>query len=136
MPNLLPPLTPVIARNKPIDSVHQVIRMTNNYRMAHGRTELRSAPKLHVSALNHAKFIVQTGNFSHDGWAGFIRKAKYRFLHGYLGENIAMGQTSAAEVVQDWIMSPGHRNNMLSSHYVDTGVGRVNDVWVVHFGGK
>lgn len=136
MTALIPQLAPVIAAAKPIDSIHEVIRLTNAYRTFHGRTELRSAPNLHISATNHARYIVKTGKFSHDGWAGFIRRTKYRFLHGYLGENIAMGQTTPAEVVHDWLASPGHRANIMGAHYVDTGVGRVNDVWVVHFGGK
>jgi len=40
-----------------------------------------------------------------------------------LGENIAMGQTTAAQVMDDWMNSPGHRANILKGGYTHIGVG-------------
>jgi uncharacterized protein YkwD len=39
-----------------------------------------------------------------------------------VGENVAAGQSSASEVVNDWIGSPGHCKNMMTAAYVDIGV--------------
>jgi len=39
------------------------------------------------------------------------------------GENIAYGQRTPAEVMRDWMNSPGHRNNILSRSYTEIGVG-------------
>lgn len=41
------------------------------------------------------------------------------------GENIAKGQTSAKQVVQAWMDSPGHRANILNANYTHIGVGYV-----------
>jgi len=38
-------------------------------------------------------------------------------------ENIAYGQRTAKEVVNAWMNSPGHRANILSRSYTETGVG-------------
>lgn len=39
------------------------------------------------------------------------------------GENIAAGQSSPQEVVEDWMNSPGHRANILDESYTALGVG-------------
>jgi uncharacterized YkwD family protein/spore coat assembly protein SafA len=44
-----------------------------------------------------------------------------RFSAG--GENIASGQRTAAEVMNAWMNSPGHRSNILSPAYNQIGVG-------------
>ena len=56
-----------------------------------------------------------------------------------VGENVAAGQTSAAEVHTGWMNSPGHRRNILNSEFNQMGAsaltgfdGRV--YWVVVFG--
>ena len=42
------------------------------------------------------------------------------------GENIAAGQRTPEEVVRAWMNSPGHRANILGSHFTRIGVGYVN----------
>jgi len=39
------------------------------------------------------------------------------------GENLARGHTSPAHVVQGWMSSPGHRNNIMHPHFTHLGVG-------------
>ena len=43
--------------------------------------------------------------------------------YGSAGENIAAGQSSPQEVVNDWMNSPGHRANILKESYTALGVG-------------
>ena len=38
-------------------------------------------------------------------------------------ENIAMGQRTAAEVVEGWMNSPGHKANIMNASYTHIGVG-------------
>lgn len=42
------------------------------------------------------------------------------------GENVAYGQTTAREVVNEWLHSPGHRKN-IEGDYTLTGIGLAND---------
>ena len=42
---------------------------------------------------------------------------------GSRGENIAAGQSSAAQVMEAWMNSDGHRSNILSTKYSSVGVG-------------
>ena len=45
--------------------------------------------------------------------------------YSYAGENIAAGQTSAEQVMNDWMNSSGHRANILNANYTQLGVGYV-----------
>lgn len=51
-----------------------------------------------------------------------------------LGENIARGQITAREVVEDWMASASHRENILRSSFDEIGIGIFGDVWVQEFG--
>lgn len=58
------------------------------------------------------------------------------------GENIAAGQTSPAEVMNDWMNSSGHRKNILNANYKSVGIGcvRMNGgyyfYWTQSFGDR
>ncbi len=49
----------------------------------------------------------------------FIRNSGYEYL--YAGENLARGYTSSNDVINAWMESPSHKENMLSPHYNDVG---------------
>lgn len=51
-----------------------------------------------------------------------------------LGENIARGQITAKEVMEDWMASPTHRDNILRKSFDEVGIGIFGDVWVQDFG--
>lgn len=51
-----------------------------------------------------------------------------------LGENLAKGQLSVEQVVEDWMNSPNHRENILRSEFAEIGIGIFGDVWVQEFG--
>ena len=54
-----------------------------------------------------------------------------------IGENIAEGQLSVAEVMDTWMHSPGHRRNILDRDFRELGVGlalgRSGDGWQVEW---
>jgi uncharacterized protein YkwD len=50
-----------------------------------------------------------------------------------MGENIAMGQQTVVEVMEDWMNSPGHRANILSEDFNGVIVGFENYHWVQLF---
>ena len=63
-------------------------------------------------------------------------------LAGYefdvMGENLALGQTTAAEVLDSWMASPSHRDNILSPSWTQLGIGIRTDPdgtvhWVLEF---
>jgi uncharacterized protein YkwD len=51
-----------------------------------------------------------------------------------LGENIAKGQLTPSEVMEDWMQSENHRRNILSGAFEEIGIGIFGNVWVQEFG--
>lgn len=49
------------------------------------------------------------------------------------GENIAIRYTDATSVMQGWMESPGHRENILSPDYSRIGIARSGSAWVQLF---
>jgi uncharacterized protein YkwD len=99
---------------------------------------------LTASAYYHAKDMWAYRYFSHTSRDG--RKLKDRTLaagynfSGYrsyfIGENIAQGQRSIREVMDDWMNSPGHCKNLMNPQYKEVGIAVLNSYWVQDFGGR
>ena len=65
-------------------------------------------------------------SFSHtrpDGTECFTIMSPYGYDAYAGGENIAMGQNDASEVMNDWTNSSGHYANMTNSIYKSVGIG-------------
>jgi uncharacterized protein YkwD len=123
----------------------EILRLVNAARADAGVQPLTLNPILTLSAQNYAADMDTRQFFSHqdpDGHSSLDRIRAAGFLETpcdclwryWTGENIAEGQKTAAEVMNDWMNSPGHRENILNPHYTQLGVGRDGDYWVQHFG--
>jgi uncharacterized protein YkwD len=53
-----------------------------------------------------------------------------------VGENIAFGQQSIAEVMEGWLKSPGHCRNLMDPGFKEIGIAEDNKYWVQDFGGR
>jgi uncharacterized protein YkwD len=59
--------------------------------------------------------------FKHSQLVELVREKGYP--SSFVGENIGAGSPTAERVVQMWMNSPGHRNNILNADYQEIGVG-------------
>ncbi|MGA7936518.1 MAG: CAP domain-containing protein, partial [Kovacikia sp.] len=66
------------------------------------------------------------------GFSDRFIQAGYRWSAA--AENVAQGQQTPEAVVQSWMNSPHHRDNLLSPGYQDLGVGYANNYWTQDFG--
>lgn len=102
----------------------EVLVHVNKYRKTKGLAPLRMndaiAEESRKHSYNMANNIVP---FSHDGFNTRSKNLASR-IPGMrsVAENVAFGQQSAREVVEDWIKSPGHRKN-IEGNYTQTGIG-------------
>jgi uncharacterized protein YkwD len=91
-----------------------------------GRRPLALDPRLDVAAQRHADDMLARSYFAHrdpDGGTVRERARAAGFDWSAIGENIAEGQQSVKEVVESWMRSAGHRENILDRRYTRTGVG-------------
>jgi uncharacterized protein YkwD len=89
-------------------------------------TKLRTAMRLHVEELGtHGNLYIS--HVSDDGRT-FVDRAKAQGYNDPGGENVARGQRNAADVMNSWMNSEGHRANILNCSFKAIGVGRAKGV--------
>ncbi len=103
--------------------VQQVVDLVNAERAKEGLAALT----LDASLCNGAAIRVNEIStlFSHtrpNGQSCFTALDEAGVNYRQAGENIALGQTSAQQVMEDWMNSPGHRANIMSANYSRIGV--------------
>lgn len=106
--------------------IEQVVQLTNVERAKAGLQPLKLNNQLVDAAQDHSNDMAQDDFFSHTGADGSSVSDRVRasgYQYSTTGENIAAGQTTAAEVVRGWMNSPGHRANILNANYTEIGVG-------------
>ena len=98
----------------------KILNLVNKERKRKNRSELTLDSDLCEYANMRAGQLVD--DFSHDA---FNEDGELEDIAGtgWLGENIAMGQTSPANVMSAWNKSTGHHKNIISKDYARLGVG-------------
>jgi uncharacterized protein YkwD len=108
----------------------QVVERVNQERDAQGLAPLKRNDLLDSSSSIHSDNMASRDFFAHcdpdlvTSSSDRITAAGYVWINA--GENIAAGYTTPASVMNGWMGSPGHRNNILSTSYREIGVGYAN----------
>lgn len=119
----------------------QVIELTNNERRKNGLPSLKADTSLSKVAQVKTNDMQVKHYFSHTSptyGSPFDMMRDFGVTYKSAGENIAMGQTTAQQVVTAWMNSEGHRKNILSPNYTNIGVGFTQNgaYWSQMFIGK
>ena len=109
-----------------------IVDLTNAERADAGVAPLRISNSLMQAAQIHAEQMARTGQMAHEISGVRYPEPKDRlaavgYHWGTFGENIAMGQTGAAAVMDSWMRSSGHRANILNSRFREIGVAVARD---------
>ncbi|MCP4247286.1 MAG: CAP domain-containing protein [bacterium] len=125
------------------DLAQQVLTLINIERARVGVAPLSWDPTLAKIAEDYACTMAAYDFFDHINPASGEGPAERAVEGGYeffgIGENLAGGQTTAAAAVEGWLDSPGHRDNLLSPEWRETGIGvrrggSLRIYWVQEFG--
>lgn len=117
----------------------RVAALTNDVRTSNGLHALTINDTLQATALLQSTNMAEQDFFSHtgtDGLKAWHRAENLGYDYQSIGENIAAGQLTPEEVVQEWVNSPGHLANILNPAYTEIGVGYQyleNDTGVVNY---
>lgn len=115
-----------------------------------GATYMPPAPpliwndELEDAAKGHAEDMSDHNYFSHTSRDGRSMSDRaiaagygYKGFKSYaVGENIAQGQMSIAEVMDGWLKSEGHCRNLMNPSFKEIGVAEADHYWVQDFGGR
>ena len=113
-----------------------LLAQANAFRADQGLAPLRADATLDAAALAHARDMAANGFFSHSGSDGSTVGNRARVpgcTWTGLSEHIAKGQTTPEAAMSAWIVSPGHRRNLLGP-YERMGQAQAGDLWVAVFG--
>lgn len=120
-------LAPAPQAQQGISAVEQaVLDLTNKERQKAGLAPLQIDTKLMSSARQKSADMAKNRYFSHTSptyGSPFDQMKANGISYRSAAENIAMGQRTAAEVVQAWMDSPGHRQNILTAQFTHIGIG-------------
>ena len=113
---------------------NRALQLVNEVRARGARCGERSfgpAPPVRLSdtlgsvAFGHANDMARHNYFEHEDLTGHSPADRVRAV-GYqeklVGENIAYGPKSAEEVVQGWLDSPGHCENIMDPRFAEMGI--------------
>jgi uncharacterized protein YkwD len=125
----------------------QVLNAVNNERIKMKLPRLIPNIKLEASAMSKVKDMKNYSYFSHVNpytekkWSDFIKESQYDYV--VAGENLANGFSATDTVVEAWMNSPSHKENILNPNVTETGVAvgygklnNINTIFVVQDFGK
>lgn len=135
------PTTEVKEEVKVTSEIQQVVNLTNQERAKAGLKALQIDTKLTQSAQAKSQDMKNKNYFSHTSptyGSPFDQMKSMGITYKSAAENIAMGQRNAAEVVDAWMKSPGHKANIMNGSFTHIGVGLSDSgyYWTQQFIGK
>ena len=110
-------------------SIDQLTSFTNKQREEQSLSTLTLSPTLSRAAEKKAKDMFEKGYWAHNAPDGatpwdFIHGEGYRYT--YAGENLARDFSYSKDVVDAWMASPSHRDNLMRPEYQEIGFAVVN----------
>jgi uncharacterized protein YkwD len=122
----------------------EILRLVNVERERVGLSPVTRNQTLEDQATQYACEMIYYDFFDHEnpvtGTGLGDRAEEFGYDYFMIGENIAAGQSTPAQVMADWMGSPGHRANILQEQFTELGVGvRASEnskwnYWVQEFG--
>jgi len=100
----------VIPEPKPIEI--QILELINNHRLSVGLNPLGSMNIIKGQAYSHTEYMVVENTVSHDNFYSRSNYLKANAGALTVSENVAYGYTQASSVVNAWLKSDAHRENI------------------------
>ena len=122
---------------------YDVLYLTNRIRAERGLSLLAWDDSLAETGREHCMDMAARGYFAHtapDGTTPFDRMVRRGIYFTYAGENIAAGQIDPEAVVDAWVNSPEHFENIVNPFFTRMGAaftrgGDIGIYWAQEFAG-
>jgi uncharacterized protein YkwD len=101
-----------------------VVALMNGYRAEASLPPLHLDPRLTIAAEARMQEMADGEWWGHeapDGTPPFA-SIPHDYVYAFAGENLAKGFDTAPLLVQSWMESPGHRENIMGVQYADCGI--------------
>lgn len=110
------------------DIENDILYHINQYRQQHGLSKLTMNQTMSREARQHSRDMAEHRmGFGHKYFNQRINRLHAQIKNSNAGsENVAYNYKDGADVVKNWLRSPGHKRN-IDGHYNLTGIGVVRD---------
>ncbi|WP_082232452.1 CAP domain-containing protein [Halobacillus massiliensis] len=112
----------------PSEFEKEVVELVNEERAKEGLEPLKMYERLSDLARMKSQDMADESYFDHTSptyGSPFEMMDQYDFKYWSAGENIAAGQRTPEQVMDGWMNSPGHRENIMKEEFTHIGVGYV-----------
>jgi uncharacterized protein YkwD len=116
-----------------------VLAAMNEQRARVGLRPLREDPRLGAAAADRMHDMEELSYWAHespDGRSPFSWLHPHQYFFRFAGENLAVGFETTELLMEGWMGSKGHRDNILSPDYEDVGVAIIDGGTVSRAEGK
>ena len=125
-----PAPVPAAVPTSPVGSnvLDEVLSLTNQNRANAGLAPLAMNTALSAAAQAHSLYQANIGTITHTGSASTNpgqRIASAGYSASTWGENVASGYPTASAVIDGWMNSQGHRDNILNANFTEIGLAAV-----------
>jgi hypothetical protein len=119
-------LAPLNSGSSKAFGVSDIINLSNQARVQLNSPKLSVNTALMNAAQMKAEDMARLHYFAHtapDGTVAWDYFKKVSYSYAVAGENLAITNEDAQAVINGWLNSPTHRDNLLSTQYTDFGIG-------------
>jgi uncharacterized protein YkwD len=102
-----------------------IVAEMNRYRKAEGLGPLFIDARLTKAASDRMRDMEESGEWRHEppgGGSPFDAVRRHGFDFSHAGENLATGFETAEVLVESWMLSPGHRKNVMGAEFGSVGI--------------
>jgi uncharacterized protein YkwD len=90
----------------------EIMELINAHRINHGLNPLLDHNTVKAVAYTHTDYMIEVNNVSHDNFFQRKQSLQDNADANVVSENVAYGFSSAASVVNAWLNSPSHKENI------------------------
>ncbi len=114
-----------------VDYENQILNLLNNHRADKGLSRLEVLDIIKTQTDAHTNYMIDKGVISHDNFSDRSSYLRQNANARNIGENVAIGYSTAQSLVDGWISSNGHRENIEGNftHFHITAKQNTNGTW-------
>ncbi|MDY7393762.1 CAP domain-containing protein [Aureibaculum sp. 2210JD6-5] len=110
----------------------QIFTLVNAHRESNGLEKLTRNTTADNLAIEHSRYMIEQDKISHDNFKSRTENLKRNENAKGTGENVAYGYNTAEKVVNAWLNSSGHKEN-IEGNFTHTGIAAVQNAEGTYF---
>jgi uncharacterized protein YkwD len=106
---------------------YEIVELINAYRISKGLQVLNILDEASIEATAHNIYMIEQGTPSHDNFQERSQNLRVKVGAASVSENVGFGYSTAESVVNAWLNSQGHKQNIENPGLTDFGISTKQD---------